>query len=187
MRLKKWKKIVLISSMVLLLLSIIAIFWVIIVNTANINSKINISATDCLGTVAINIKNADNGMPYSYFVFENTKKGDEKTHFFQNKNLLFKTDTDAITIEFTIENQAYFKTKLEINNSGPGRNGKVVFMINGVEQEETDVIIFDALETKTISYVVSKQNPAAPIRAKYNMDLKLTRMYSEDLVPALWS
>lgn len=178
MKLKKWKKIVLISSIVLLLLSIIAIFWVIIINTANMNSKINITATDCLGSVAINVKNADNGTPYSYFSYENTVVGDVKTHFFQNKNLLFKTDTAPIIVEFTIKNDGYFKTKLEVNTEGPGRNSKVVFMIDGVECEEVNEIVFEPLQTKIISYVVSKDNPAGTIRAKYNMDLNLTRVYN---------
>ena len=174
MKMKKWKKIVLISSLALVLASIIAIFWVIIVNTANMNSYIHITANDCLGTVAINIKNADNGMPYSYFPFEYTTKGD-KSHEFKNRNLLFKTDTEPITIEFTVHNQAFYKTNLSIETDGPGRNSKVVFFVNGVETEETNLIVLEPNEIKTLSYVVSKDNPAGTIRAKYKMYLSLTK------------
>ena len=66
---RRWKRIILISIVLLILLSIFGIFYVIIANTANINSRIDIVANDCLGSVTINIKNADNGTPYSYFDF----------------------------------------------------------------------------------------------------------------------
>lgn len=174
MKMTKWKKIVLISSLALILIAIIAVFWVIIANTANMNSFISITANDCLGTVAINIKNADNGMPYSYFTFEYTTKGD-KTHEFENKNLLFKSDTEPIIIEFTIHNQAFYKTNLAIDTNGPGRNSKVEFKVDGVETDQTDLIVLEPNEIKTITYVVSKKNPASAIRAKYKMYLSLTK------------
>ncbi len=171
---RRWKRIILISVVLLILLSIFGIFYVIIANTANINSRIDIVANDCLGSVTINIKNADNGTPYSYFDFEYTTKG-EKTHKFENKNLLFKSDTESITIEFVVKNMAYYNTYLHYDITGPGRNGKVVFAINGEEQEQTNDIVLAPYETKTITYEVSKNSPALPIRAKYKMKLSITK------------
>lgn len=158
----------------LILLSIFGIFYVIIANTANINSRIDIVANDCLGSVTINIKNADNGTPYSYFDFEYTTKG-EKTHKFENKNLLFKSDTESITIEFVVKNMAPYNTYLHFDNKGPGRNGKVVFRIDGVEQEQTTDIVIPPLTEMRISYEISKNSPALPIRAKYKMKLSITK------------
>ena len=171
---RRWKRIILISVVLLILLSIFGIFYVIIANTANINSRIDIVANDCLGSVTINIKNADNGTPYSYFDYEYTTKGDKK-HKFENKNLLFKSDTESITIEFVVKNMASYNTYLHFDNKGPGRNGKVVFRIDGVEQEQTTDIVIPPLTEMRISYEISKNSPALPIRAKYKMKLSITK------------
>ncbi|HBP43306.1 MAG TPA: hypothetical protein DD621_01270 [Clostridiales bacterium] len=171
---RRWKRIILITVGVLILLVIVGIFYVVIVNTANLNSQINITANDCLGSVTINITNAENGTPYSYFDYEYTTKGDKK-HKFENKNLLFRSDTESITIEFVVDNKAFYNTYLHFDNKGPGRNGKVVFRIDGVEQEQTTDIVIPPLTEMRISYEISKNSPALPIRAKYKMNLSITK------------
>ena len=56
---RKWKNTIIISVAIVVLAIIVGVFSIVIINTPNLNSYINISAKDVLGSVEINIKNAE--------------------------------------------------------------------------------------------------------------------------------
>ena len=178
---RKWKNTIIISVAIVVLAIIVGVFSIVIINTPNLNSYINISAKDVLGSVEINIKNADNGTPYSCFTFENTTSN-EKQHEFNNKNLLFKSNTSSITIEFVIRNMSYFPINVNLQFDGPGKNSKLQMLVNNVESEITNNIVIEPSinlenpKTTVVSYVISKQDVKKPIRATFSVEMKLTKL-----------
>lgn len=171
---RKWINTIIISISLVVMTGIVLAFYFIILYTPNLNSFINISATNVLGSVSINIKNAENGNPYSYFTFENTTTN-EKTHSFTNKNLLFKSDNSSITIELEINNMSFYDAVASLEIKGPGKNGKLVFCVNNVEQELTNTFVFKPNEVKVVSFVISKQNFSKPLRGNFTVNLNITK------------
>lgn len=171
---RKVKNTIIISIALVVMVAVIVAFYFVILYTPNLNSQINIKANNVLGSVAINIKNADNGSPFSYFDFENTTQND-KTHKMTNKNLLFKSDESKIIIELAISNMSYYKTNVDFNISGPGKNGKIEYLIDNVEMESFTNLVIDANTTKSVSYVISKENIKKPLRGKITIDVTITK------------
>ena len=171
---KKIKNTIILSISVFILAAIVVAFSFIVLYTPNMNSHINLKVQKVLGSVTINIKEAENGAPYSYFTFEHTT--DEwKEHSFVNKNLLFKGDEGKITIEFVVHSMGHYKTNLHLDLEGPGNNAKMEVLINNVKSELFTDLIFEPNEIKTISFVVCKEDVEKPIRSKFNIDFTLTR------------
>lgn len=174
---RKWKNTIILSIALFVMAAIITAFYFIILYTPNMNSYIYLKADNVLGSVTINVKNADNGAPYSYFTYEHTSKG-EHTHEFVNKNLLFKGDEEEITIEFVIANMGHYKTNLKLDISGPGSNAKMQILIDNVKTELFENYVLEPNQTKTISFVVGKEDVKKPIRSKFTIEFEITRLES---------
>ncbi len=172
---KKWKNTIILSIGLFILAAIIVAFYFIILYTPNMNSYIYIKADDVLGSITINVKDADNGAPYSYFEYEHTSKIDQ-THEFVNKNLLFKGDDRNITLEFVVVNMGHYKTNLNLNIKGPGDNAKLEVIIDNVKTELFTNYVIEPYQTKTIAFIVGKENVEKPIRSKFTIEMNLTRV-----------
>lgn len=177
---RKWKNTIILSIATFIFASIIVAFYFIILYTPNMNSYIGIKATDVLGTVTVHVKNAQNGAPYSYFQFENTTS-EEKFHEFINKNLLYKGDDEDIVLEFVFHNMAHFKTNLNLNIEGPGKNAALQLLINNVKSDLFTDLILQGDEIKTITFIVGKEDVSKPIRSKFSINFSLTK-YVEPVV-----
>ena len=177
---KKIRNTIILSISVFILTAIVVAFSFIVLYTPNMNSQINLKVQRVLGSVTINIKDAENGAPYSYFTFEHTT--DEwKEHSFVNKNLLFKGDEGKITVEFVVHSMGYYKTNLHLELSGPGDNAKMEVLINNVKSEMFTDLVFEPNEIKTISFVVCKEDIEKPIRSKFNINFTLTRYVEPEI------
>ena len=172
---RKWKNTIALSISLFVMASIIVAFYFVILYTPNMNSYIYLKANNVLGSVTINVKNADNGAPYSYFTYEHTSKG-EQSHEFVNKNLLFKGDEEEITLEFVVINMGHYKTNLNLNIKGPGDNAKLQVLIDNVKVELFSNYVLEPNETKTIAFVVGKEDVEKPIRSKFTIEFDISRI-----------
>lgn len=171
---RKLRNTIILSIALFVMVAIVVAFYFIILYTPNMNSFIYLKANDVLGSVTVNVKNADNGSPYTYFPYEHTTKG-EKTHELVNKNLLFKGDESKITIEFVVVNMGHYNTNLKWDIDGPGSNSKLEVIIDNVKSEMFENLIVPPNTTKTISFVVGKEDVNKPLRSNFTINLEITR------------
>lgn len=167
---KKWKTALFVSIVVLALFAMFFVFYLITIFTPNINVKVDFESNGALGTIDSRIANASNGSPTNLFSFDYTESG-PKTQQWVCKNMLFKGDEETITLEFSVNNMAHFKTAVSFDFAKPHKNAKVITTFNGEEIDIYSLVLMPYSENK-VKIIVGKQNPKDVLRA--NLDLRVT-------------